>query len=125
MAPGMLPMPPSTAAVKALMPGDEADQEEDLAEQQPVEDAGGAGHRRADRERHHDRAVDVDAHQRGGALSSDTARMAVPILVRMTKRYSAAIITTADADHEHVDPLRMPGSPGESVDLLLRKAMAG
>ena len=30
--------------------------------------------------------------------------MAVPILVRMTNRYSPVIIANADADHEHVDP---------------------
>ena len=63
MAPGMLPMPPRTAAVNALMPGKKPIAKVTWRERQAVQHAGRAGHRGADGERQDDRAVRVDAHQ--------------------------------------------------------------
>ena len=57
-------MPPTTAAVNPLRPVVEAHEVVDLAEDEPEEDAGRARERRADEERLHDDAVDVDAHHR-------------------------------------------------------------
>ena len=62
----MLPMPPSTAAVKALRPDDEAHLEVDLAVLEAVGDGGDGGERGADGEGDDDDAVGVDAHQLGG-----------------------------------------------------------
>ena len=44
--PGMLPIPPRTAAVNALMPGMKPIEERDLVEHQAVQHAGRAGHAR-------------------------------------------------------------------------------
>ena len=66
MAPGMLPMPPSTAGAEGLDAGREAHEEIHLLEDEGVEDAGDAGHRAAEGEGEHHDLVDVDAHQCGG-----------------------------------------------------------
>ena len=58
-------MPPSTAAVNALMPSEEADVELVRSKVMMYSSAGAAGHEAAEQEREHDDAVDVDAHERG------------------------------------------------------------
>ena len=62
MAPGRLPMPPSTAAVNARRPGGVADDEARIVVVEPEDQAGGAGQRRAEEEGDDDHPVDVDAH---------------------------------------------------------------
>ncbi len=89
----MEPMPPNTAAVKALMPGME-----------PV-----VGMREVGRAEQHagDRRASAEPMAKvmemvlltlmpmswAAALSSDTARMALPILVLLVKKVSAAMMT--------------------------------
>ena len=69
----MLPMPPSTAAVKAFEAGEEAHPEVDVRVEQALRDAGDGGEESADGERDHDDAVDVDTHEPGGVGASETA----------------------------------------------------
>ncbi len=64
MAPGMLPMPPSTAAVKALMPGMKPLKKLTWMKMRPKSTPGSTGHGGADGEGHDDGAVHVDAHER-------------------------------------------------------------
>ncbi len=68
MAPKMLPMPPSTAAVKALMPGRKPMNQWTWVKTMRVQDARRARQQAADGEGGDDDAVDVDAHQRGRVL---------------------------------------------------------
>ena len=63
-APVRLPMPPSTAAVKAKRPSWKPRSKLRVADRRAVETPAGAGERAAERERERDRAVDVDAHHR-------------------------------------------------------------
>ena len=65
MAPGSEPMPPSTAAVKALTPARKPIEEVDDAVVEQVHHAGDRRQRGAHDEGQRDRAVDVDAEQRG------------------------------------------------------------
>ena len=65
MAPGMLPMPPRTAAVKALMPGMKPVKKLIWMNIRPKSTPATPGHGGADGEGHDDGAVDVDAHQGG------------------------------------------------------------
>ena len=64
MAPLMLPMPPSTAAVKALRPAEIAHHEVDLGVVEADQHAGGAAERRAQEESGGDHLADIDAHDR-------------------------------------------------------------
>ena len=50
---------------------------------------------RADGKGHGDGAVDVDAHDWAAALSSEQARMALPILVRPVKAVRASMMAPA------------------------------
>ena len=79
MAPRMLPMPPSTAAAKALTPGMKP-----MVLQKPKrgaeQEAGGAAEGAADDERAGDGLVDVDAHQgRGRRVLGDAADAAAEL----------------------------------------------
>ncbi len=67
-APVRLPMPPSTAAVKAIRPSWKPRSYRVVPIVCYVQQAGRAGHRAAEGEREGDGPVDVDAHQPGGVL---------------------------------------------------------
>ena len=85
IAPGMLPMPPSTAALNALMPGRKPDIEIDLLVDEAVEHAADAGHAGAEHEGEDDHLVAESMPISAAASrSSDTARIAIPILVFWT-----------------------------------------
>ena len=85
MAPTMLPIPPSTAAVKALMPGMKPMAKKTWLKMQDVQDAGRAGQQAADGEgaRRSSRSTLMPIIA-AASLSSDTARIARPVRVRLT-----------------------------------------
>ena len=64
-APRMLPMPPSTAAVNALMPGRKPMLNRAVSKKIAEQEARRPGQDAAEEEREHDDPVDVDAHERG------------------------------------------------------------
>ena len=68
MAPGMEPMPPKTAAVKALMPGREPVVGMQGGIGGAQQHAGDGRQGRADGKGHGDGAVHVDAHELGSRL---------------------------------------------------------
>ena len=76
--PGIEPIPPNTAAVNALMPGMDPVVGTSVGigrtEQHPASRQSGA-----DGKGHGDRQVHIDAHQLRRPLSSEQARMALPI----------------------------------------------
>ena len=121
MAPRMLPMPPSTAAANALMPGMKPIvlvNDEGRAEQE----AGRAGQRAADDERARDRLVDVDAHQRRGrARPRRSPRMPRPSLVPDTSRSRKSIISSADDDDDHLQQLDLRAEDREQHVVLVSK----
>ena len=93
MAPGMDPMPPSTAAVKALMPAMKPMKKFTcptwLAMSTPPMAAA-----TSDDERQRDDAVGVDAEQHSILRFCAVARMALPIFVYWMNSVSATIVTS-------------------------------
>ena len=95
IAPGIEPIPPTTAAVKPFSPADEAHQVVDLVEHEPDHHAGRARERRADEKGRDDHPVDVDSLHRGGLAveGSGAHRLAEP---RSRTSSVRAIISAAD-----------------------------
>jgi hypothetical protein len=63
MAPGTLPIPPSTAAVKAFSPGKNPIKKLTCRNIKPYKHPGGPGHHSPQRKSNGDYPVDVNAHQ--------------------------------------------------------------
>ena len=82
-----------------LEAGVEAEVEPDEPEVLTLEDAGRAGQRAADEERHRDRLVEVDAHQLGGLL----------VLGRRAHRAPEPGPADERLEHVHQDRGRRPG----------------
>ena len=88
-APAMLPIPPMTAAMKHFKAGHDAHQRFEARYLIAHYDAAD-GASAADGEGDRDDLVDVDRHQTRGVDVNDTARMAMPVLVRCTIQSSTA-----------------------------------
>ena len=93
-APGMEPMPPNTAAVKALMPGMEpvVGMREVLNEQSSTPAMAASAEPMANVAEMV--ALTLMPISCAAALSSEQARMALPILLLLTKSVSAIMMTT-------------------------------
>ena len=123
MAPGMEPIPPTTAAVKPFRPGHEAHQVVDLVEDEAHHHARRARERGADEEGRDDDAVDVDPlHRRRLTVERRRAhRLAEPRAGdEQGQREHQRERGQDDPDPNRRDVERAPVDAGRQVDVLVR-----